>query len=233
MMAILITYPQAKIAEKWQQRLAKIAPVIYYPLRKLTFCPLSPAQQHELQRADYVVLTSAFAAKSLVAHYAELVQTTTLVVLSDKIAQLVAGCGQRILVAPEPHQQALIDYLKLLRQPQEQVVALVGNLTKLTVQEGWTLIPLYRNQWTAADVACAQAKLAQLPISRALVTSPSNFNRFWQIYQQTTIPKFVALGETTAKVVRQNGLTVQVPAPQPQLLNAALAILAAPEFAAN
>lgn len=232
-MAILITYPQAKVAENWQQRLATIAPVIYYPFRRLTFRPLTLAQQQDLQQADYVVLTSAFAATSLVTHYADLVKTAKLVVLSDKIARLVASCGQMILVAPEPHQQALIGYLKQLRQPQEKVVALVGNLTKLTAQAGWTLLPLYQNQWTTTDAARAQTKFAQLPISRALVTSPSNFTRFWQIYQQATRPKFVALGETTAKVVRQYDLTVKVPTPQPQLLNAALALLAAPEFAAH
>ncbi len=230
-MAILITYPQKKIAPVWQQRLAAIAPVIYYPFRELTFKPLTKTAQHTLQQADYVVLTSAYAAACLVEHYAQLVQQAQLIVLSTKLAQQVAGCGQSILVAPQPHQQALVTYLEALRQPQQKVVALVGNLTKLKVRASWNLLPIYQNQWSATAAQQAQTDLAPLQFDRVLVTSPSNFTRFWQIHPHEPAPRFVALGATTAQVLRQQGLAVQVPSPQEHLLAAALALLAAPEFA--
>ncbi|MFD0897118.1 uroporphyrinogen-III synthase [Loigolactobacillus binensis] len=228
-MAILITYPQAKIPLIWQQRLAAQLPVIYYPFRELIFCPLTGQAQMALRQADYVVLTSGYAAACLVAHYAELVRQATLVVLSAKIGQQVNGCGKAVLIAPQPQQQALIAYLAQIRRPQQRVIALVGNLTRLSGGVNWKLLPIYRNQWSTTAAAEAQTKLAGLSIQQALITSPSNFCRFWQVYRQPQLPHFVALGTTTAQVIRQQGLVVQVPPPQPQpqphLLTAALTLL--------
>lgn len=227
-MAILITYPRNKVPIYWRMKLEQKDDVIYFPFRVLKAAKLSAADEKTVRESDALAITSLFGAQTFCDHFKKLNSTATIYVLSEKIKNVLTAKGVHnpIRVAKGENRQDLLAELKA--QGVSNVCWLIGDKAEKYYQDfiGKKVV-IYRNTWDQVHEGKALKIFMKQHITSALVTSPSNFDRMYEVMTRVdssdyrTINYYV-LGKGTGEYLKKKGLKVIVPDTKEKVLETVL-----------
>jgi uroporphyrinogen-III synthase len=227
-MAILITYPRNKVPIYWRMKLEQKDDVIYFPFRVLKAAKLSAADEKTVRESNTLAITSLFGAQTFCDHFKELNPAATIYVLSEKIKNVLTtkGVYNPVQVAKGENRQALLTELKA--QGISNVCWLIGDKAAKYYQDfiGKKVV-IYRNTWDQVHEGKALKIFMKQHITSALVTSPSNFDRMYEVMTKVdssdyrTINYYV-LGKGTGEYLRKKGLKVIVPDTKKKVLETVL-----------
>lgn len=207
-MAFLITYPKEKVAPELQAQLAQLTTTLYIPLRELVATQLNPAEVDQVQTAAGIVITSQFALHVFLSRNWHFATPPDCFVLSQKMASRLLANGYHQVSYPAEENQANLAQL-LTASTSEALVWLTGNRhvkhNRLETVANLSQITLYKNSWSQEQENQVVAQLKGVPITRALVTSPSSYNRLQTI--ETRLPSqfssvtYYTLGNSTFTLI--------------------------------
>lgn len=227
-MAILITYPRNKVPIYWRMKLEQRDDVIYFPFRVLKAAKLSAADEKTVRESDALAITSLFGAQTFCDHFKALNQTAPIYVLSEKIKNVLTtkGAHNPVQVAKGENRRDLLAELKA--QGVSNVCWLIGDKAEKYYQDfiGEKVV-IYRNTWDQVHEGRALKIFMKQHITSALVTSPSNFDRMYEVMTRVdssdyrTINYYV-LGKGTGEYLRKKGLKVIVPDTKEKVLETVL-----------
>ena len=223
-MAILITYPKNKVPIYWRMKLEQKDDVIYFPFRILKAVRLSAAEKARLRESTTLAITSLFGVQTYCDHLKKLNPTATIYVLSAKARDLLAAnVANPIKVATGENRQALLADLE--RDGITDVCWLIGDqASKYYADFIGTKLVIYRNTWDQAHAGKALKIFMKQHITSALVTSPSNFDRMYEVMTKVDSSNYrdinyYVLGKNTGEYLQAKGLKVIFPDSKQKVLD--------------
>lgn len=227
-MTILITYPKHKVSIYWRRKLEQVADVVYFPFRVLKPRPLTTTEQERITHATDLAITSPFGAQVFSDHLAALNPSARVHVLSQKLKKQLEenGVTNTVTVAPEENRRSLA--AELAEIVPSHLCWLVGDHAQKYYQDyPGGLVVTYENTWDKAHEWKAMKLFLKKRITAVLVTSPSNFDRLYQVMTQVDSSDYrqlhyYVLGRGTGEYLAKKGLTVIYPGSKQQVLDHAL-----------
>lgn len=214
-MAILITYPKSKVPVYWRMRLEQKDDVIYFPFRVLKAAKLTAAEKKQIKESKNLAITSLFGAQTFCDHLRKLNSKATIYVLSEKIRDMLITVNNPVVVAKGESRADLL--AELTARGVTDICWLIGDKAGQYYQDFiGDKVVIYTNTWDRVHEGRALKIFMKQHITSALVTSPSNFDRMYQVmtkvdsndYKQIN---YYVLGKSTGEDLQSKGLKVIFP----------------------